>query len=429
MGEVPKENSTDSHLDINSANEPPPLHPAEKILATLTTVSYRAGELQSYLDSVCEALLELMGTGLSAITLYRYGTKKVLATKPESDCLSCGSMDIHGQLSTHVLNTNTILTVENALSNTQYGSPPEGFCSYMGVPLRSPGGEVVGTLCYFDKKARQFTDREEQTAELFAERIAIALDNYDLFQKLGEYSDSLELQVQERSEQLLKAHEELAQKEKLAALGEFASHITHEIRNPLTTIRLTLEYIKKNPERSPEKRLELGIGEVSRLERLLNELLLYAKPIEVNAGPLELSGFCQDFISTFDSIAKERRQTLKLLTDTPVTVMADRDKLTQVILNLVRNACEAADPEDTITLRLGKTDTVGRVSVHNFGNTIPADKLPIITEPFVSCRANGSGLGLAIVESLQKSQGGNVSFTSSVSDGTVVEIDLPLAPL
>jgi len=325
-----------------------------------------------------------------------------------------------------VLNTNTILTVEDALRNTQYGIPPEGFCSYMGVPLRSPGGEVVGTLCYFDRNARQYTVREEQTAELFAERIAIALDNYDLFQKLEEYSDSLEVQVLDRSEQLLEVHKELAHKEKLAALGEFASHITHEIRNPLTTIRLTLEYIMKHPERNPEKRLELGIGEVARLERMLNELLLYAKPIEVNAGPLELSGFCRDFISTFDSIASERRQTLQLTASHAVEVIADRDKLTQVMLNLVRNACEAADPEDTISLRVEKNDSTGSICVHNFGDTIPSDKLRIITEPFVSCKANGSGLGLAIVESLQKSQGGSVSIKSKVNDGTTVDIHLPL---
>ena len=404
-------------------------HSAEQTLATLQSVSYRAGELQDYLDSVCQVLLDLLGDGLSAITLYRDGVKKVLARCPLAESTRRRTMDVHGQLSTYVVNHNAVLKVEDAEAEKRYGRPPEGYCSYLGIPLRVPSGEVVGTLCYFDRDKRTYSEREQQTAELFAERVAIALDNYEMYKKLEQHSDSLELLVQERTEQLLTARDELAHKEKLAAVGEFATQLTHEIRNPLTTIRLTLEYQQQHPEKSAGKRVDLAVGEVARLERMLNEVLLYARPVEVDTVELELSAFCQDFIATYASLASERQQGLELEVINTATVTADRDKLTQIMLNLIRNACEAAEPGQPICLRCSSNKDHGLISVHNFGDSIPQDKLPRIREPFVSGKPRGSGLGLAIVASLLQAQEGRLDITSSAAEGTTVTLFLPLVTL
>jgi signal transduction histidine kinase len=400
-------------------------HSAEKTLATLKSVSYRAGELQDYMDNVCEVLLELLGDGLSAITLYRDGTKQVLALRPVRDAAPSGTMDVHGHLSTYVVNNNAVLKVEDAQTEQRYGVAPEGFCSYLGIPLRVPSGEVVGTLCYFDRNKRRYSERDQQTAELFAERVAIALDNYEMYQRLERYSDAQEALVQERTEELLAARDELAHKEKLAAVGEFATQLTHEIRNPLTTIRLTLEYLQKYPEKSADKRVQLAVGEVARLERMLTEVLLYARPVEADSSELDLAAFCQDFVATYASIADERQQRLVLEVDNTVTVLADRDKLTQILLNLVRNACEAAEPGQDIRLCSGNDAMYGIVTVHNFGDSIPESKLPHITEAFVSGKPNGSGLGLAIVSSLLAAQGGRLELVSDATQGTNVSAYLP----
>lgn len=413
-------NRQDQSLDLSRHG-----HSAEKTLATLKSVSYRAGELQDYLDSVCEVLLELLGDGLSAITLYRDGTKQVLARRPVPDSAPSTTMDVHGQLSTFVVNNNTVLKVDDAQTEQRYGKPPEGFCSYMGIPLRIPSGEVVGTLCYFDRDKRSYTDRDQQVAELFAERVAIALDNYEMYQQLERYSDAQELLVQQRTEELLAARDELAHKEKLAAVGEFATQITHEIRNPLTTIRLTLEYLQKYPEKSADKRVQLAVGEVSRLERMLTEVLLYARPVEVETSELDLAAFCGDFAATFASLADEREQRLALEVDEATMVLADRDKLTQILLNLVRNACEAAGHGQEIHLHCSASVEYGIVTVHNFGDSIPEHKLPNITQPFVSGKPNGSGLGLAIVCSLVEAQGGRLEIQSDAALGTTASVHLP----
>jgi signal transduction histidine kinase len=397
---------------------------AEQTLTTLKSVSYRAGELQDYLDSVCEVLLHLLGDGISAITLYRDGVKQVLARRPEVG-ESTATMDVHGHLSTYVVNHNTVLKVEDAENEKGYGNAPEGYCSYLGIPLRIPSGEVVGTLCYFNRAKRQYSASEQQTAELFAERVAIALDNYQLYKQLEQHSGSLETLVQERTEQLLAARDQLAHKEKLAAVGEFAAQITHEIRNPLTTIGLTLEYLQKHPEKNAAKRIELAAGEVGRLERMLEQVLLYARPARVILLTLELSAFIKDIVATYDSLARERDQQLVVAVDTAVTVQADRDKLTQVVLNLIRNACEAAEPGHTITISSAVAQEWGTISVHNFGMTIPENKLAHITEPFVSAKPGGSGLGLAITSSLLEAMGGRLELVSTQSDGTTATLYLP----
>lgn len=76
------------------------------------------------------------------------------------------------------------LRVANSLLETQYGAAPEGYCAYLGIPLQLPGGDVVGSLCYFDQEERRFDDNELQVAELFAEQVAIVLNSFDLYSQL-----------------------------------------------------------------------------------------------------------------------------------------------------------------------------------------------------------------------------------------------------
>ena len=398
-----------------------------RTLATLTTLSYRSGELKPYLDSLCEGLISVLGEGIAAVTLYRDNKKHVLSVVPK-ERQPKGALEVHGYLSTYVVNHQQLLNVEDASKTPQYGTPPEGYCSYLGVPLILPDGKVVGTLCYFNKDKRHYGEQEQLTSELFAQKAAIALDNYELYQQLKLHSKNLEDQVEERTQELLKTREELMHKEKLAAIGEFASHITHEIRNPLATIRLVLEYLQKTEDEKSSKRATLAANEVQRLEKLLNEVLMYAKPVETNIERLPLAQWLQDFLITHDSMLDKAGLTQNLICKDPPFVLADTNQLTQVCLNLLRNACEASPADESITWTLGIHNNGGFVSIHNRGDTIPADKLPHITEAFISGKAGGSGLGLAIVKSLIDAQQGTLNIESDDANGTIVTVTLPLAP-
>lgn len=399
----------------------------EETLESLASLSYRTGELQDFFDSACESVISLLGDGLAAVTLYRDNKKNVLALKPDSEKNET-QFETHGHLSTYVVDSACTLCVEDALANPEYGKAPEGYHSYLGTPLRTPDGSVVGTLCYFDRTKRLFSPDERRAAELFAERIAIALDNYELYQQLKDHSKSLENLVEHRTSELLAARDELARKEKLAAVGEFASRITHEIRNPLATIRLALEYIENQTEEDSglKKRAALAAGESSRLEALLSEVLLYAKPSQPDLAPVELNDFVSNFILTYESMATTQRCEFTFAPSDAITVMADRNKLTQICVNLAKNACDASDEGSVATWRVHTDNKFGFISLHNTGDTIPKAKLHQITDAFVTGKPGGFGLGLAIVKSIVDAHEGSLSVTSNETDGTTIAIGIPL---
>ncbi len=391
----------------------------------LSHLSYRSGELKPYLDTICESIIEILGEGVAAVTLLKDNKKHVLSIVPKERHKS-QAQDAHGFLSTYVVTHQQILNVEDATKTPQYGTPPAGFCSYLGVPLKLPNGEIVGTLCYFNEKKRQFTPQEQQVSELFAERAAVALDNYQQYQQLKDYSHNLEEKVKQGTETLLEVRQELAHKEKLAAVGEFASRITHEVRNPLATIALALDYLQKNDDINSQKRAVLAANEVKRLENLLNEVLLYARPVQLSLQTINLSSWLDDFLMTYDSLAEKSQLSFKYQQKKAIPVQADPDKLTQICLNLLRNACEASSPQSEITWNTEQTSEYAIISIHNSGETIPAAKLAGISEPFVSAKAGGSGLGLAIVKSLVTAHQGELTITSTTQLGTTVTVKLPI---
>ncbi len=403
----------------------------QKTLDTLASLSYRNGELQIFLDQACQSVIDLLGDGLAAITLYQNSQKHVLALMPESEKGET-QFETHGHLSTYVVDSKATLVVPDALANSEYGEAPAGYCSYLGIPLKMPSGEVVGTLCYFDREKRPFNNNERCTAELFAQRIAIALDNYQLYQKLKDHSTSLEQLVTQRTNELLAARDELAHKEKLAAVGRFASQITHEIRNPLATIRMALEYIQKQQDLSSglQKRAALAACETSRLELLLTEVLHYATPQKVHPHALDINAYMDDFILSYESlVASKQCQFKRDDRDTnlaPIFALADRNKLTQVCLNLTTNACHAAHEDGDITWSVGMQNERCFIRIHNWGETIPEGKLHQITEAFVSGRPGGFGLGLAIVKSIIDEHQGQITIESNAESGTTVTLYLPM---
>lgn len=223
----------------------------------------------------------------------------------------------------------------------------------------------------------------------------------------------------------------LAERAHLAAIGEFASGIAHEVRNPLATISLALDYFKRADLPSPaHKRAALAAEEAERMARLLEEVLLYAKPLTLGLKPIELNQALADFLESNASLAQARGLSMKLArSGTPAHVMGDRDRLMQVFLNLLRNACEAAPGDSTIEWRLEPNPAAHTVSVqvHNLGDPVPEEALARITEPFFTTKPQGTGLGLSIVQRIVDAHGGELAVSSDRESGTTVTVSLPAA--
>lgn len=400
---------------------------AQRCLAALAGLSYRGRTLADYLHSLCVQLTDLFGGGLAAVTLYRDGGKHVLAVAPGEDDL-CTAYSPEGEVSTYVVQTGTPLRLVDGREDARFGRVPDGYASYMGVPLIPPDGQTIGTVCYFGNAPRRFSDAELDVAVLFAERAATAIDNFNLYQRLAQLNDNLQEQVAAQTAELRAAHERHVRQARLAAIGEFATAITHEIRTPLSTICLNLDSLARLPLTSTaQQRIALAHGEASRLERLLSELLVAAKPITLRRDVLDLGAFLPSVLASLQAHAAQRAQRFDVRAPVDAALVhADADKLTQVVINLARNACDAATPGSTIRwlIETPAASSVVRLRVCNDGEPIPADVLPRLTEPFFTTKTQGTGLGLMVVKSIVEAHGGELSISSSVEEGTVVTISM-----
>ena len=221
----------------------------------------------------------------------------------------------------------------------------------------------------------------------------------------------------------------LAEHARLAAIGQFASGIAHEIRTPLATVSMALDYLRDSdlPE-SAEKRTALASNEMARINRLLEDMLLYAKPLKLQINKVNLNQLLEEAISSQRVRAEAKGVTVIVQGGDPDTkINADYDRLLQIFINLVQNAIDAA-PEDSavkVSILTGDQDNVLGVTINNGGAPIPEDQVAKLFEPFFTTKPAGTGLGLAIVRRLSEAHGGSVEVVSDEATGTTFTLRLP----
>lgn len=221
-----------------------------------------------------------------------------------------------------------------------------------------------------------------------------------------------------------------AERGRLAAIGEFASGIAHELRTPLATLSLALDHFERQPlPDGSRRRLTLARTESARMGRLLDDMLLYAKPLRLASALVDLTALARETCAQVadESICSGGVLVCRSTLDRGL-VIGDEDRLRQILLNLLGNACEAAPPGGRIDVALhADRDRWIRIDITNPGEPIPAELGRRIFEPFVSTKPAGTGLGLAIVERLAHLHGAEVSLFSE--DALVIaRLRFPLAP-
>jgi two-component system sensor histidine kinase PilS (NtrC family) len=226
---------------------------------------------------------------------------------------------------------------------------------------------------------------------------------------------------------------EIKRSEHLAALGELAAGLAHEIRTPLAAMSGSWNMMNNhNLSQEDQKKLIVIIGrEMDRLGTLVNDFLAYARPSVGNPQAIDLNHLINDQLHVFRSWKGEEVIITRELAEIP-QVYFDYSQLTQVIFNLLQNAIEAAVPMRTLSLvvstRLSE-DRPGYVtlSVQDNGRGIPEDKIKNIFQPFYTTKPKGTGLGLATVWGLIRKGKGFIKVTSDQIVGTVFTINLPIA--
>jgi len=235
--------------------------------------------------------------------------------------------------------------------------------------------------------------------------------------------------------------QEAARQERLAALGGMAAVLAHEIRNPLGAIKGLAQFLEEKTAADPThaEMTQTIAREATRLERLVNDLLTYARPRPPDRHLVDVPSILQQTLTLAQPAAAEAGVALLLdgTTDLP-PISADSEQMQQLFGNLVLNAIQATPPGGTVRLAVAAASASGgsrpsrrrreqiAVTVEDTGRGIPAEELPRIFEPFYTTRVKGTGLGLAICRQIAEAHDGSLEVASTGPQGTRVVVGLPV---
>jgi signal transduction histidine kinase len=216
---------------------------------------------------------------------------------------------------------------------------------------------------------------------------------------------------------------------RLAALGQFAAAIAHDIRTPLTSISLNVQILRRKLQLPDDDRehLDIALEELARLDRSVAEILDFAKPVKLSAEAVDVGELIEAAARGLSPVLSEKGVALRW-EPAPLTVQGDATRLRQVLANLVGNAAEASQRGAQVTVRASVADERHvAIEVEDQGRGIGADELPRIFEPFFTTRPDGTGLGLAICHKVVRAHGGDIKVRSTPGQGSTFTVLLPAA--
>ena len=260
--------------------------------------------------------------------------------------------------------------------------------------------------------------------------------------EMGRLAENLNIMIEKLNlakQEAEQYHQELIQRaDRMATIGELASGIAHEIRNPLAGIQGAIQILAEGfPKEDPRTQVTDEIQkQIYKLERLVRDLLNYAKPVPANYLPTDINGLVDKVLSFFVTqrgMPVDYRIEKKLFSSLPRT-MIDPSSMEQAFLNIILNAQKAMPRGGTFTVSTvalpqrkddGKEVHEVQIIFEDTGVGIPGENLPKIFNPFFSTRSDGTGLGLAIAKNIVEQHGGKIEVESQVNVGTKFIITLP----
>ena len=315
------------------------------------------------------------------------------------------------------------LQVANVQTSTRYQNVEvarvEGLVSLLSVPLLF-AGESIGTLSVYTSRPYHFSNEEISILSALAELSAIAIEKARLY------------------ERVVDVEEQLRQNEKLSALGLLAAEVAHEIRNPLTVMKLLYHSLNlKFPDSDPRaKDTRIIEAKIEHLNKIVEQILDFARTTEPKLAPVNLNELMDELgLLVRHKLANQNVRLVRDLQADLPAILGDAPQLEQAFLNLILNAAEAMPKGGTLTIRshavtepdMGPNVHQVAVEFKDTGAGMTEEmQRGAFTAMLATTKAKGNGLGLAIVGRIIETHRGTLSIKSRLGKGTTIRIDLPV---
>jgi signal transduction histidine kinase/putative methionine-R-sulfoxide reductase with GAF domain len=303
--------------------------------------------------------------------------------------------------------------------------------SLVVIPLLAKEKALGAIAADYVEPNKNITKETLESLMTFVQQASLAIHNAFMYQELKTFSQQMEEKIQKTTADLRKTEAQLIRSEKLAALGQLAAGIAHEIRNPLTSINILIHSLTENlpTKNSHWEDLKVIEEEILRINEIVDQFLRFAKP----ASPLfEKADLIPIFEETLQLLRPQIERggiSVQKEFESLPRATVDKEQMKQVILNLLMNAIQAMPKAG----RLGLSDRMSRdghwveLTIQDSGIGIPPEDIDKLFDPFFSTKEGGIGLGLSIAHRIIDQHHGKIEVESKPGKGTLFTISLPIS--
>jgi signal transduction histidine kinase len=224
--------------------------------------------------------------------------------------------------------------------------------------------------------------------------------------------------------ELKQIRERLATSERMAALGEVAAKVAHEIRNPLVSIGGFAQRLEHKLDGNLKEYATIIAREVKRLEDILRDILGFVREVRLSLTTANINTLLRDVLSLVETETMERGITLETSFGEVADILLDMDRMREAFLNIVNNAIQAVGNRGTIRILTYPWDGHMVVEIQDTGKGISEKDLPFIFDPFYTTKPTGTGLGLAITRRIIEEHKGRIEVKTKIEEGTTIKVFL-----
>jgi len=303
--------------------------------------------------------------------------------------------------------------------------------SLVVIPLLGKEKALGAIAADHVEPGRTITREILESVMSFAQQAGLAIHNAFMYQELKTFSQQMEEKIQKTTADLKKTEAQLIRSEKLAALGQLAAGIAHEIRNPLTSINILIHSMTENlPSKNAHwEDLKVIEEEIHRINEIVGQFLRFAKPSPPILEKAEVAFMVEETLRLLRPQMEKQRISVqkKFQSLPPVTI--DKEQMKQAILNLLMNAVQAMPEGGRLGMKahLSEDHHWMKLSIQNSGRGIPPEDINKLFDPFFSTKEGGIGLGLSIAHRIIDQHHGKIEVTSNSKEGTVFTLWLPVS--